>query len=147
MDDNTFDHKHHITEIDPVNLTAVCSLCGPVTIYVSCRRYTSYPKMEAAIPVDTYERNTKIIKDYIQKHKCKRCGVWGLGAPENFKFFELHLPLKQRVARLAHKTDSESLKVELSKREMYCKRCYSHIAREHKESISVPLVKPPTVIF
>ena len=140
MDNATFDHKHHITDIDPENLTAVCSLCGPVTIYVSCRRYTSYPKTETVGTIDIHDRNTKIIKDYIQKHKCKRCGVWGLGAPENFKFFELHLSLKQRLGRLAHKADSESLKSELGKRDLYCKKCYPHIAREYKKRSSAPLV-------
>jgi hypothetical protein len=36
-----------------------------------------------------------------------RCGVRGLRALENFRFFELHLPLRERIKRLAHKADPE----------------------------------------
>jgi hypothetical protein len=140
MEEIAFDHKHHITDFDPENLTAVCSICGPVTVYVSCRRYTSYPKKPVTPPESVYDRNIKLINDYIQKHQCKRCGVWGLGAPENFRFFELHLPLRERIARLAHKANPESLKAELANRDLFCKTCYPHIKRFYTKNISIPPV-------
>jgi hypothetical protein len=44
-----------------------------------------------------------------------RFEVRGLRALENFRFFEFHLPLKERIKRLAHKADPEDLKMELEK--------------------------------
>ena len=97
---------------------------------------------EIYIPV---EDNRKLIYEFILGKKCKRCGVWALD-PAGFKFFEMHLPREQKLSTLVRTTTTECLRLELEKRDLYCKKCIWLIAREFTYKIPVPPVKPFNVI-
>ena len=97
---------------------------------------------EFYIPVD---ENRKLIYEFILGKKCKRCGVWALD-PAGFKFFEMHLPREQKLSTLVRTTSPDCLKLELEKRDLYCKKCIWLVSREFTYKIPVPPVKPFNVI-
>lgn len=127
---------HHLTQIDPEHRTAVCSVCGSVKIYVSrSRQYSSWRCGKAFVVQGTQakyarkEANTELINEYKRRKVCKRCGYWSLD-PSEYRFFEIHLPRKEKIEILAWSASRERLIRELEKRDLYCKKCYRLIRRE-----------------
>jgi hypothetical protein len=139
--------SHSLAEIDRERMTAVCSTCGFTSIYFSRQLSIVVCEKEAENLNLWGKGNNRIIREYIQKHKCKRCGVWGLGLEKDFKFFELHLTLDRKIKRLARTIEPDELKLELEKRDLYCKKCYWYAEREYKQDIPIPPVKPLSTYF
>ena len=150
MDTPALANKHSLANIDRENRTAVCSICGPVRIYVHKRRRYSNQrcinsgKLEAKTLKDTYiKENTELILNYIRTKACKRCGLWPMN-PKDFRFFELHLPNKRKISALKNHMDPKRLKVELERRDLFCKTCYLLMRKEVTHNISAPPLKPFT---
>jgi hypothetical protein len=131
-------------EIDLEHQTAICSTCGLVEIYV----YHGPPKYQKSTSSKaknvSYEENAQFVDDYKRRHKrtCKRCGVWVVN-PNEFQFFEQHLPRKQRISSLLWTLDADELIVELEKRDMYCKKCSGIVSNAFRQGVPVPPIIPP----
>jgi hypothetical protein len=127
---------HVLTDIDFWHMTATCSVCGRHSpIYVTRGSQVATCLAVLRKRHDWGIRNSDVIVEYIQKHQCKRCGVWGLGLEKDFKFFELHLLYAQKIRILARTFEPEQLILELEKRDLYCGKCYPYIVESYREKI------------
>jgi hypothetical protein len=123
-------------------MTATCSVCGkhsPIFVTRGSQVTTCMTVLKKRHEWGI--KNSDIIVEYIQKHQCKRCGVWGLGLEKDFKFFELPLPFAQKVRMLARTLEPEQLRLELEKRDLYCGKCYPYILESYKKNNPIPPVE------
>ena len=79
---------HILSAIDEANLTAVCSACGRVPIYVS-RRWKGKTYWQCGNRQRTYgykfrKSNRQFINEYKAQHGCQRCGY--KDSPRKLKF-------------------------------------------------------------
>src|SRR5688500_1318534 len=77
-------HAHVLSQIDEEKKTAICSLCGPIAIYVwknkrKIGRRCSNAGIRSGSPaLETRRRvNATIIDRYMAEHGCQRCGYNG----------------------------------------------------------------------
>ncbi len=126
---------HTLTDIDYWHMTATCSICGLHSpIYVTRGSQVATCLAVLRKRHDWGVRNSDVIVEYIQKHQCKRCGVWGLGLEKDFKFLEQQLPFAQKVRILARTLEPDQLRLELEKRDLYCGKCYPYVVEGYKEN-------------
>jgi hypothetical protein len=136
---------HTLTDIDYWHMTATCSICGKYSpIYVTRGSQIATCMAVLKKRPEWGVKNSDVIVEYIQKHKCTRCGLWGLGLEKDFKFFELHLPFGQKIRMLARTLEPEQLIQELEKRDLYCGKCYPYIVQSYRENNPTPKVEPKT---
>jgi len=123
-------HVHTLSQIDEENMTAVCSLCGPVSIYI----WQGERKMGRRCSNATVNRipqaqkirqriNTNLINGYKLEHGCKSCGY-----NENLSALSLYSsdpekkdPKIEKLLKLARK----DLIQELENCEVLCANCRS----------------------
>ena len=135
MNNTSLEHKHELININMQTMTAECSICGPVTIYVSRPRdRLNGGTTVAEKPANRLNENAKIIREHMRKHPCKRCGVNSRGIKNKFYFFELHLPPEQRVQQLMHSMEPDRLKAEIENRDLYCKKCFPLVVRDYRKA-------------
>lgn len=78
--------------------------------------------------------NREIVAEYKRTHACERCGIRS-DNPFKFVFFEMHLPVKDRIRSIIHWVNPAQLQHELSTRGMFCRKCNRLIVREVTENI------------
>ena len=153
MSRQTLRKRHNLTLVDLEHATTVCAVCGPVEIIVSdapreyikkCCSVISQIEETSKKHIRFLE-NIRLINEYIRSHVCKRCGYWSR-EPKGFRFFEMHLSKARRIASLVKTAKPERLKLELERRDMFCKKCYMLIRREVTQNIPAPPVKRFDVI-
>jgi hypothetical protein len=67
--------------------------------------------------------------------------------PDRFGFFEMHLPLEQRIAALLETAGPEELAAELEKRDMYCYECLRLVMHAFENNRAVPEFRPFPTFF
>ena len=123
---------HSLTEVDEEKKTAVCSICGPVEIYLWQGRRKLGRRCSNASVIESpgaqkvrREMNTNVINRHKVEHGCKRCGynenihllyLYG-GSPEKK---ELKI---EKLLKLAPKV----LAQELENCEAFCVNCRSFV--------------------
>ena len=151
---NPYARVHILSDIDEGNCTAICAKCGPVRI-----EWNADPAFEAghldAVPGSVspkfkYRRpqeDTEIVSDYKRQRACKRCGSMAILTPDQFGFFEMHLPQEQRISVLIEKAEPEELIAELEKRDMYCNQCLDLVLDAFANHTPVHELRPFTPFF
>ncbi len=126
---------HTLSQIDEEKKTAVCSLCGPVSIYIwqgerKMGRRCSNASVTELPPAQKIRReiNINLINEYKVEHGCKYCGY-----NANLNFLDLHrrrpdqkVPKIEKLLKLARK----DLMQELENCEVQCIYCRSLVNNE-----------------
>jgi hypothetical protein len=122
----SYTSHHHLSQPDDDNQTAVCSICGPVRIYIiHCGNGTIKRRCENAqkkYPKQALQNNQLFIDEYKVRLGCQRCGY--NGDPLSL---QLHSVISCKiVAKFSHKVivNKKRLVQELEKCEVYCVNCH-----------------------
>ena len=111
-------HLHILSQIDEEEKTAVCSICGPVSIYMwqterKIGRRCSNASVQGVPPAQKIRRevNTNLINHYKVEHGCRRCGY-----NANLNFLDLSsrspdkkVPKIEKLLKLTHTDLTEML--------------------------------------